>query len=78
NDESGITAFKYHLNYLLEKGCENIIALGGDFDGCDLTNGITGLESMESVYNSLINDGFNKNLIHDVFYNNAERFFRKV
>ena len=74
--KSGVEAFKVHLDYLLNKGCENIIALGLDFDGCDLTDGITGLESMEALYNSLITDGFSKSLIDDVFYNNAERFFR--
>ena len=76
DNKTGVDALKVHLDYLLNKGCENIIALGSDFDGCDLTNGITGLESMESVYNSLINDGFSKNLIDDLFCNNAERFFR--
>ena len=76
DNKTGVDALKVHLDYLLNKGCENIIALGSDFDGCDLSEGITGLESMESVYNSLINDGFSKNLIDDLFYNNAERFFR--
>ena len=76
DNKTGVDALKVHLDYLLNKGCENIIALGSDFDGCDLTNGITGLESINAVYNSLINDGFSKNLIDDLFYNNTERFFK--
>ena len=78
DNKTGVDALKVHLDYLLNKGCENIIALGSDFDGCDLTNGITGLESMEALYNSLITDGFSKNLIDDVFFNNAERFFMNI
>ena len=78
DNKTGVDALKVHLDYLLNKGCENIIALGSDFDGCDLTNGITGLESMEALYNSLITDGFSKTLIDDVFYNNAERFFMNI
>ena len=78
DNKTGVDALKVHLAYLLNKGCENIIALGSDFDGCDLSEGITGLESMESVYNSLINDGFSKNLIDDLFCSNAERFFRNM
>ena len=78
DNKTGVEALKVHLDYLLNKGCENIIALGLDFDGCDLSDGITGLESMDSVYNSLINDGFSKNLIDNMFCYNAERFFRKV
>ncbi len=76
--KSGIEAFKCQLGYFLENGCENIIALGADFDGCDLTDGITGIESMECIYNALIKDGFSKNLIDNLFYNNAEKFFRKM
>jgi membrane dipeptidase len=67
-----------HLDYLLNKDCEKIIALGLDFDGCDLTDGITGLESMNSVYNSLITDDFSQEIVDNVFYNNAERFFRNI
>ena len=78
DNKTGVDALKVHLDYLLNKGCENIIALGSDFDGCDLSEGITGLESMESVYNSLINDGYGKTLIDNMFYNNAERFFRNM
>jgi membrane dipeptidase len=78
DNKTGVDALKIHLDYLLNKGCENIIALGLDFDGCDLSDGITGLESMDSVYNSLINDGFSKTLIDNMFCYNAERFFRKV
>lgn len=77
-NKTGVDALKVHLDYLLNKGYENIIALGSDFDGCDLTNGITGLESMNSVYNSLINDGFSQEIVDNVFYNNAERFFRNI
>ncbi len=78
DNKTGVDALKVHLDYLLNKGCENIIALGSDFDGCDLTNGITGLESMNSVYNSLITDGFSQEIVDSVFYNNAERFFRNI
>ena len=78
DNKTGVDALKVHLDYLLNKGCENIIALGSDFDGCDLTDGITGLESMNSVYNSLINDGFSQEIVDSVFYNNAERFFRNI
>lgn len=78
NDKSGLDALKVHLDYLLNKNCEKIIAIGGDFDGCDLTEGINGLESMEFVYNSLIIDGFSKSLIDDIFYNNANNFFQKM
>lgn len=76
--KSGVDALKVHLDYLLNKGCENIIALGSDFDGCAITDGINGLESMNEVYEALLKDGYSRNLIDDLFYNNAESFFRNM
>ena len=78
DNKTGVDALKVHLDYLLNKGCENIIALGSDFDGCAITDGINGLESMNEVYDALLKDGYSRNLIDDLFYNNAERFFRNM
>lgn len=76
--KSGLDALKVHLDYLLNKGCEKIIALGSDFDGCTITEGINGLESMEAVYNSLLNDGFSEDILKNLFYNNAKQFLKKI
>ncbi len=78
DNKTGVDALKIHLDYLLNKGCGNIIALGSDFDGCAITDGINGLESMNEVYDALLKDGYSKNLIDDLFYNNSERFFRNM
>ena len=78
DNKTGVDALKVHLDYLLNKGCENIIALGSDFDGCAITDEIIGLESMNEVYDALLKDGYSRNLIDDLFYNNAERFFRNM
>ena len=78
DNKTGVDALKVHLDYLLNKGCENIIALGSDFDGCAITDEIIGLESMNEVYDALLKDGYSRNLIDDLFYNNAERFFEKM
>lgn len=78
DNKNGVEALKLHIDYLLEKGCENVIALGADFDGCTLTNGIAGLQSMESVYSALINSGYSENFVENIFYNNAQSFFKKI
>jgi membrane dipeptidase len=77
-NKSGVEALKVHLDYLLERGCESVIAFGGDFDGCDLTEGISGIESIEEVYNSLLESGYNEELVDNLFYNNANLFFKNV
>ncbi|MBR2875795.1 MAG: membrane dipeptidase [Clostridia bacterium] len=76
--KSGVEAFKAHLSYLLERGCEDIISIGSDFDGCTLTSGIESLSSMESVFESLLSSGFSEDILKGVFYRNAKRFFSKM
>lgn len=78
DNKTGVDALKVHLDYLLNKGCEKIIALGSDFDGCDVTDGINGLESMNEVYNALLKSGYDKTLVDDLFYYNAKHFFKRV
>lgn len=78
DNKSGVDALKVHLDYLLEKGCENIIAFGTDFDGCTITDGINGLEDIKKVYDALLKDGYSKELIDNLFYNNADLFFKKM
>ena len=77
-NKKGVSALEHHLSYFLDRGCEKIIALGSDFDGCTLSSGINGLESMESIYNALINDGFSEQIVNGLFYNNANRFFKMM
>ena len=74
--KTGVDALKLHIDYLLERDCENVLALGVDFDGCTVTDGVSGIESMGEVYNALIKSGYSEKLINNIFYNNAERFFR--
>ncbi|MBE6748532.1 MAG: hypothetical protein E7557_04785 [Ruminococcaceae bacterium] len=78
DNKSGVEALKVHLSYLLERGCEDIIALGSDFDGCRLSEGITGVEAIEEIYNSLLKSGYKEQLLNGLFYNNADLFFKKM
>ena len=78
DNKSGIDSLKVHLDYLLEKGCEDVISFGTDFDGCELSDGIIGVESIEEIYNSLLNSGYKEELLKNLFYNNANLFFKNM
>ncbi|MBO5856805.1 MAG: membrane dipeptidase [Clostridia bacterium] len=77
-NKTGVEALKVHLDYLLEKGCEDIIAFGTDFDGCELSDGIIGIGSIKEIYNSLLNSGYKEELLKKLFYNNANLFFKNI
>lgn len=63
------------IRCLLDMGCEDVIALGSDFDGCDMIDELKGACKMQSVYNALLSQGFEEPVLNKIFYENASRFF---
>lgn len=74
---SGIEALAQQIRHFVSLGCEDVIALGSDFDGCEIHPELSGAEKLANVYDALLNDGFERNLINKIFYENAHRFFSK-
>ena len=73
----GIDAIYRQIEYFLSSGCEDIIAFGSDFDGCQVHNDLKGIEKMPSVYTALKQRGINENILRKLFWENAETFFYK-
>lgn len=71
----GVASLKKQLELFCEQGCEDIIALGSDYDGCTMHDDFCGVEKLSDVYNKLLDDGFSKELMNKLFYENAQRFF---
>lgn len=63
-----------HAEHFLNLGGEKALALGSDFDGCELCGGITGVQDMPVLYGAAVSR-FGQELADDIFYNNAFRFF---
>lgn len=73
----GIDALYRQIEYFLSLGCENIIALGSDFDGCPVHNDLNGIEKIPCVYTTLKQRGVDENILRKLFWENAETFFEK-
>jgi membrane dipeptidase len=63
-----------HIEHFLNLGGEKVVAIGSDFDGCKLVEGIRGLEDMDSLYDALSGE-FGREITDSIFYANAYRFF---
>lgn len=75
--DSGVANFsdlEKHLERFLSLNGEDTVALGSDFDGADMPDCITGVESMETLYNYLLSRNYNENLLRKLFYQNAYNF----
>ncbi len=73
----GIDALQRQVEYMLSLGCEDVISIGSDFDGCDIHKDLCGIEKIPLLFNNLKNRGLDDNILDKLFFNNAEKFFKK-
>lgn len=66
-----------HVEHFLQLGGEHTICMGSDFDGADMPSGISGIESIGSLRDYFAQKGYGDDILEDIFYNNAHRFFRE-
>lgn len=65
-----------HMDAVLELGGEDVLALGGDFDGSNgrFPTGIEGVQSIPFLREKMLQHGFTEELTEKIFYGNAHRF----
>ena len=66
-----------HIIHMLSLGGKKSVCLGGDRDGFERVEGYSQVCFANEIYRGLIHRGVNENIIKDIFYGNAERFFKK-
>lgn len=67
-----------HIEHFLSLGGEENVAIGGDWDGCDLCPGVEDVGGMELLYERLLRLGYSESLVQAIFYNNLMRVVREV
>lgn len=75
-DKASVNDILKHIDYMLTLGGENNIALGSDYDGCDVVKGIEKLNDILALYD-LINKEFGEIIARKIFWENANDFFVK-
>ena len=60
-----------HVEHFWDLGAENILGLGGDWDGCDsLAGGFSGIQDMPKLYEALYRRNHSEKLLHKLFCGN--------
>ncbi len=67
-----------HLFYLLDKGYENNIAMGSDFDGADMDKKLCRASNVSTLYEFLKEKGIDAQILDKIFFYNAKKFFEKI
>ena len=76
--EAGVDDLLRHIEHFLSLGGEKTVALGGDFDGTDLPDGMTGVESVETLGDCMLRHNYPESLVQAIFFDNAYRFFTSL
>jgi len=75
---AGFAAAHRHIRHVLERGGEHVLALGSDFDGCELEPCFAGVEKLEAFQDYLLANGMPQEQADALFYKNAEKFFQTL
>ncbi len=67
-----------HTEHFLSLEGENTVCMGSDFDGTDMPDGITGVESIGSLYELFLKHNYSESLVRKIFWDNAHGFVRKA
>ena len=67
-----------HIEHFLALGGEENVAIGGDWDGCDLCPGVEQITDIGLLYERLLRRNYSETLVQAIFYNNLMRVVREV
>lgn len=72
---AGIKDIIKHTEHFLSLGGENTLAIGSDFDGCDMPDDICGVSDLPKIYNEFLRLNYSETLVKKIFWGNAANFF---
>lgn len=78
-EQPSISDVLRHMDAVLALGGEDVLALGGDFDGCSgcFPEGICGVESVPTLRRHMEKAGFGETLIDKILFENGCRFVKE-
>lgn len=74
NSKADLSHLLKHTEHFLALGGEDILCLGSDFDGTDMPKGISGIESMQALYEYYLKHNYTEELVQKIFFKNAQTF----
>ena len=67
-----------HIEHFLALGGEENVAIGGDWDGCDLCPGVERITDIGQLYERLLRRNYSETLVQAIFYDNLMRVVSDV
>lgn len=76
--DDGFEAVYRHISHILDMGGENVLAIGSDFDGCEIADELSGVDKIRDLKHRLQGKGLREDMLEKIFFKNAENFFEIV
>lgn len=76
--DDGFEAVFEHMEHIFELGGENVLAVGSDFDGCDIGAQLCSTEKIPALYAYLLQKGMSERLLKKIFFANSYNFFKII
>lgn len=67
-----------HVEHWMSLGGKDSIAIGGDWDGCDLFPGMEDITGLEQFYERLLRLNYSEAMVRAIFFDNMMRVVREV
>ncbi len=78
DSDDGFEAVYRHMSHILDMGGENVLAIGSDFDGCDINPELSGVDKIPALKLYLCEKGINNLILDKIFYENSNKFFKNI
>lgn len=75
--KAGISDLLLHIDHLLSQGCEDVVALGSDYDGCDVIDDLKTVDRIEFLCENMKKCGYSDSLTEKIMFKNAVDFFKR-
>lgn len=76
--DDGFEALYRHVAHILDLGGENVLAIGSDYDGCEINPELCGIEKMSALREFLLMKGIGETLADKIFFDNSYNFFKNI
>ena len=77
SNDAGFEDILKHMDHFLSLSGEDVLAIGSDFDGADLPNSMSGMESLKNLYEYLLSKSYKESLLDKIFFSNGYNFIKK-
>lgn len=76
--DDGFEAIYRQMAHILDMGGEKVLAIGSDFDGCEIVPELSGVDKVNALRSFLSYKGMTNELLEKIFFENAENFCKTV